>query len=239
MRIVFFLSNISTITVVQRKNKCPLCEVLFIADKKGEWKLIFVKAHLKYMRVCVVWGNTKCVILIVEAPPYCLCVNWSTYRQALRPRPSIPPSFCCPPTHPPRGSVSLSQVSLSTAALKMGMNWCGIYPQVWSRDLLFYALVGTEVPHLGCVASKRKHGWGEGEAERQLRTEVASSRLGPQRRLLSATAAASHDESCWLNRDLKAFFPIGSWTAVCSSRQDVRFICFPWGINIGFLSTKR
>lgn len=43
------------------------------------------------MPVCVVWGNTQRVILIVEAPPCCLCFYWSTYGHALHPRPSIPP----------------------------------------------------------------------------------------------------------------------------------------------------
>lgn len=165
------------------------------------------------MRVCVVWGDTKCVILIVEAPPCCLCFYWSTYGQALHPHPSIPPSYCCLNTpfllmHRCSVLFSVAHAGLTVhSGAKDGSDLMLCLPTsltAWPWFVI-YTLIGTKLTHLGCVATKRKRGWGEGEAERQLKPEVALSRLGPWRRSLSRRHFSRQQQQCLMTSPASCF----------------------------------
>lgn len=181
----------------------------------------------------MVWGNTESGILIVEAPPYCLCVNWSTYRQALRPRPSIPPSFCCPPT--PRVQCCSHRSHCPQRHWRWERN-DAVFTRKSDRVICYF----TPLPEPNCPV------W----AVLLQRGSTAGGRVKPSgswglkwpRRGLDLSAVYCQQQQQRLMTSPAGWTKLsstGSWTAVWSSRQEVRFICFPWGINIGFLSTKR
>ena len=190
------LFSISTTVIVRVKITIPPFVKLllpFTAHKKDKWKLIFVKAPLKHMRVCAVRSNTKCVILIVEAPPHDVFVltdppTDSAPSSAIHPSllllshplsPSLPPLAVFSPSW---GSVLLSHVWLST--VKMGRSERMLYlPRSLTIRPWFviYTLVWNQADPFGHYQRKQLDGAGWIGAP----AEVASSRLGPRRRLLS------------------------------------------------------
>lgn len=131
-----------------------------IAYKKAKWKLIFVKASLKYMRVWVVWSNTKYVILIVEVPHVVFVLTDPPTDSA--PSLSVHPSLLLLshsllPSLPP-ASLGFFFPGVQCCSRRFncqqrywrwkGVNWCCIQPEVWlcGPDLLFIPLLDPNWP---------------------------------------------------------------------------------------------
>lgn len=172
-----------------------LCELQFSADKKGRWKLIFVKAHLKHASLCGMRRHGVCNPHWRGSPMLSLCPL--IHLQPGSPSSSIPPSlllFVPPTPHPAfphhiwSCSVLLSQVWPSWAAPRMRTELTLYFPTsliAWSW-LVIYTLIENQTGpfRLGWYTEEVWFG-GEGEAKRQLKPEVALTRLGPWRCLLS------------------------------------------------------
>lgn len=185
-------------------------------QKRAKWKLFFVKAPLK-THTCEFVRHKVCNPHCRGPPPQCcLCVNWSIYGQlSILVHPSLPPFFCCltlfcPPTLPPARiaggffffpGVQCFSRRFDCQQPKMEGSEPMLYlprsliTQTW---FVIYTLIGTALTHLGCTGGSGLGG--------RVKSEVASSRLGPQRRFIvnketlqaAAAAEASDDESCLL-----------------------------------------
>ena len=179
----------------------PLCKAVSAAsDKKAKWKLISVKASLKYAWVCAARSDTSGVIPIVEAPPVlslCELIHLQTPLHPPHPPFVVSPSFCpLPPPHPSCLPVRwFPGVQCSLCSDLMLRSPTSLTTLPW---FVIYALTGTGLTHLGCVGYQEAVG-GEGEAERLLESEVASSSLGPRRVYChwGRTSAGSGSGVCW------------------------------------------
>lgn len=207
----FGFPSLSSIIVKKKAQKdnngSCFCELRFTAGQKRaveRWNFC-VKARS-------VWGDTGVYNPRPGGSPHvCLCAPL-IHLQPGSPSSPIPPSLplFMHPTPPPPPllthtckrtlcphciqSCSPSSLAAPTAPrrhLGWGLSWRRAPRH--DPDLLFYALLfGTEPNPFSRVDKQRKCGWVGGwvggllgEAERQLKPEVASSRLGPRRCSLS------------------------------------------------------
>lgn len=206
-----------------------LCELQFTADKKGRWKLIFVKAHLKYASLCRMRRHGVCNPHWRGSPMLSLCPL--IHLQPGSPSSSIPPSLLLfvPPYTTPPSRITFGPAQCCSHRFDRperhpgcGLSWRRTFQQVSLRDpdLLFILSSRTKLTHFGWVDTQRKCGWGgEGEAERQLKPEVALTRLGPRRCLLSTKRHFSQKRQQRLMTGLAGCFSLETWAVLDQNRE--------------------
>lgn len=185
-------------------------------QKRAKWKLFFVKAPLK-THTCEFVRHKVCNPHCRGPPPQCcLCVNWSIYGQlSILVHPSLPPFFCCltlfcPPTLPPARIAGGFFFFPGVQCFSRRFD-CQQPKMEGSEPMLYLPRSLTSKPDLLFIPSLELHWpiWAAPEEAvwgGRVKSEVASSRLGPQRRFIvnketlqaAAAAEASDDESCLL-----------------------------------------